>query len=428
MSNIINQQETIMNAAIKIGNSLCETAFWNEEQTRCNWMGRKESDEALPVNSSISSAALGADIYYGSSGVALFLTELYRQTHEQRFKQTALAALKRSLEYIERYPSGTSALSFFTGLLGILYSVSRLIEAEPEASSEFDTQDLLKQIEGGLKSIHYLDVISGNAGAIPALLFLSRSMGWQKCQEIALALGEEICSSAQWIGNICTFSSAGMSAHGRMTPAVTGLSHGASGIGLSLLLLYESTGNKKYLETARGAFMFEDTLFGETSGNWVDTRSPYNFQNGILTGTFAVAWCHGAPGIAVARTRASILDPENAGYHKKMAEIAIKTTSASLKQYSQRSSHDATLCHGITGLSEICMLFGRVFGDTDYNEMPIGTAEELIKRYDASGEWPSGLSTGGPSPSFMVGSSGIGYHFLKLCKPEEIPSILCMLA
>jgi len=48
-------------------------------------------------------------------------------------------------------------------------------------------------------------------------------------------------------------------------------------------------------------------------------------------------------------------------------------------------------------------------------------ASRLLK---AKGWWASGTRCGGPTPSFMIGTAGIGYHFLRLHDPDHVPSVL----
>ena len=55
------------------------------------------------------------------------------------------------------------------------------------------------------------------------------------------------------------------------------------------------------------------------------------------------------------------------------------------------------------------------------------TATELVRRYDACGDWPSGVNAGGPNPSLMIGEAGIGYHLLRLTAAGSIPCILSLL-
>jgi lantibiotic modifying enzyme len=199
---------------------------------------------------------------------------------------------------------------------------------------------------------------------------------------------------------------------------LTGLSHGAAGIGLALFELYAATGRPHFLETARGAFAYEDTFFDPRAGNWRDLR----LTPRILP--FARAWCHGAPGIALSRLRAAALDPERSEAYLIMARKAIATTLDSIEEKLATPKCDATPCNGLTGLIEIVWIAAHVLEERSYRIRALSAAEILTARHAASGDWPSGAPSGGPNPSLMLGTAGIGYTFLRLHDPDRVPSIL----
>lgn len=161
-----------------------------------------------------------------------------------------------------------------------------------------------------------------------------------------------------------------------------------------------------------------DTYFHAEVGNWRDAR------DAMGAGSFQTAWCHGAPGIGLARLRMMTLDPASRTTHAAMARIAARTTLAALAAKLALPRHDATLCHGIAGLSEIALTAGVLLDDADLRTAAAQAAGELVRRYGAAGDWPSGMPSGGCSPALMLGSAGIGYHFLRLYAPERIPSVL----
>ncbi len=74
-------------------------------------------------------------------------------------------------------------------------------------------------------------------------------------------------------------------------------------------------------KAARGAFAYEDTLFDAKSATGADLRLPPRAHS-----AFARAWCHGAPGIALARLRAAALDPDRRDAYLAMARDGLATT------------------------------------------------------------------------------------------------------
>jgi lantibiotic biosynthesis protein len=411
----------LFDAACRIGEELCRSAHWDLDGRLCNWMGRSTA-ECTEYDGPITptSAACGADIYAGSSGIALFLSQLYAQTGDIRFRRTALGAAHRSVRQIGRSDSSglASPLSFYSGHLGVAFA-TRFVgmkTGDGELCSRFEP--ILVQVLDAGSSPHSLDVIGGNAGAIPVLLRLAKSDGLERCYDRALALGDELCERANRRGSMCAWEQDAASDPETAPALLTGFSHGAAGMGLALTELHAATGRAEYLETARGAFAYEDSLFDRRMANWPDLRRSSQPVH------YARTWCHGAPGIALARLRAAQLDPDNHATHSAAARVAIATTIAATEQNLETPRSDTSLCHGLAGLGEILLIAGEMLGEPSYQERAVALGRVLIDRYAKSGAWPSGAPSGGPNPSLMLGLAGIGYWLLRLHDPVNVPSIL----
>lgn len=305
----------------------------------------------------------------------------------------------------------------------MLYVARRVMDLDAAAGLEPEMDWLTACIRRGLSEPHTLDVISGNAGAIPVLLSLAQYPGWEDFGPLAAACGEELCREARWSAEMCWWESEQMT--GQCGRPGAGFSHGAAGCGLALVLLYAHSGNRKFLGTARGAFAFEDSLYSKAAGNWIDTRFPYRREGNVLKGTVQRGWCHGGPGIAIARMFAALLDPDAQDHQQHMAEMGVRVAVEALGERLVQPNDDATLCHGIAGLSEIVWMYGEWFAHA-YRVKAVDAALELVRRYGASGEWPSGVNAGGPNPSLMIGIAGIGYHLLRLCDPAGVPPVLAL--
>ncbi|MDT9110983.1 lanthionine synthetase LanC family protein, partial [Escherichia coli] len=82
----------------------------------------------------------------------------------------------------------------------------------------------------------------------------------------------------------------------------TGFSHGSSGVALALLQLHEITGEDFFLKGAEGGFNYERQSFDISQQNWPDFRAGVSTTAAKVCG---LAWCHGAPGIALSRLKAN---------------------------------------------------------------------------------------------------------------------------
>jgi len=417
-------------AAIRIGQTLCREAIWDVTGRLCNWMGRPSPSDARGAGpNGLTSAALGPDLYAGSAGVALFLAQLHALTDDDVCNRTALGAIARSIRQLDRSPptGPASPLAFFLGHLGVAYAARRVGALIGQDDLDAHVESILDRVAESTSAPHLLDVNGGNAGAIPVLLALGQTPGLESCHGLAIALGEELCLSAIRQGNACIWEPDSATGPGAAAAPLTGLSHGAAGIGLALFELHAATGRIEFLETARGAFAYEDSLFDAQRNNWPDLRTPEPSDRSNARPHFAVAWCHGAPGIALSRLRAAALDPARSQDYLASARCAIATTLVAIDENFQYPRSDATLCHGLSGLGEVILIASQLLDEPSYHSRAVALAEALIDRHASSGDWPSGVPSGGPNPSLMLGLAGIGYWLLRLHDPAKVPPFLLLI-
>jgi lantibiotic modifying enzyme len=422
-----------LDAARRIAQALIRSAYWDAERRHCNWVGRSPQELTqlgAPLVPTV--AALGPDLYGGSSGIAVFLAQLAAVTGDQDASVTATAAVANALRNAERLPAGQiMTLSFHGGLLGVACAAHR-VGALTGATGLAGRRDaLLERILTEAATPHLFDVIGGHAGAIPALLELGRGLARPALIDLAIGLGEELVDAAQRREEVWTWPPDRVAGPGVSGVLLTGLAHGASGLGLALLELHAATGRAAFLQAGRGAFAYEDTLFDPAQANWPDLRTPDpgatppgTTPPAPAAPTFAMAWCHGAPGVALARARAAALDGDRRATHAAIARTALATTLAAWDKLREHPRTDATLCHGLSGLTEIALTAGRWLDDPELTAAAATRARLLIDRHAAAEDWPSGVASAGPNPSLMLGTAGIGLHFLRLHDPEHVPSPL----
>jgi class II lanthipeptide synthase len=372
-----------LDTADAIGRELCATAIWHEG--RCNWVGALP--EEGPGGSVVMTwAALTPELYGGSSGVGLFLAELYAHTGDAAARDTAAAALRHALA-----SPRPEAPGLYAGHLGIAVAAAR-------AARLLDDQTLEPAIHSGGDG--GFDLMAGEAGGVVALLILAAMTGDAALRGRAIAAGERLLDDGR--ARRDELSWAAPMLPGR--PHLTGLSHGASGAALALLELAAVTGEPAFADAAGRAFAYERRLYDPRAGNWPDLR---NDPPG-----FAPFWCHGAPGIALARLRAAELGMSQAGDD---ASRALATTRRAVTA-ELSAGGNFSLCHGLAGNAEI-LLEG---GDHATAEEVAGTG---IERYAHNGRpWPCGTISG-VTPALFLGLAGIGRFYLRLHDPQ-LPSLL----
>jgi lantibiotic modifying enzyme len=235
---------------------------------------------------------------------------------------------------------------------------------------------------------------------------------------------------------------------------LTGLSHGATGIALSLLELFARTGREAFFTAGAGALAYEDYWFSAKHDNWPDLRSTdagwrYGRRDVAPDATpddqvnrdelvYGAAWCHGSPGIGLARLRALSLVPPA---HRKLrqglrasVEAAVRSTLDFLKPYRKAEGLDVSPCHGLAGLTELLLVASSHratgssshpghLGDPALRRRAEALWKPQIAAFGSSQAWPSGVASGGKNPSLLLGSAGVGYSLLRL-HDESVPSVL----
>jgi lantibiotic biosynthesis protein len=408
------QDPAFLETAAFLGRRLCRDALWAGQ--RCNWLG--DSMEYVDNAWTVVHRALSADLYGGTSGIALFLARLYRLTGERLFRTTARGAATQAMSRASDIPP-SGRLAFYAGWTGLAYALTELSEASQDDALLERALTLIPEAARDAGEHAGLDVIGGRAGAIPVLIDLDRRHPGRQLSPLAVDFGEHIIASARrsesgWSWNTLD---------GQTERDPTGFSHGAAGIAWALLELYKGTGEVAFREAAEQGFAYERRWFSSEHDNWPDFRKIAAPQSGSATANFAVAWCHGAPGIGLSRLRGyEILGTKEL---KREAEAAIRTTTRGLAQSAPGSQGDFTLCHGRGGNAELLIYADQVLGDKDSRAVAEGLGRQGIDYFRRNDlPWPCGVPGGGENPSLMLGLAGIGYFYLRLYDPTSVPSVL----
>src|SRR5262249_17209063 len=154
---------------------------------RCTWWGLDEPASA-PWHG-IAVAPLGASLYSGASGVALFLAELARLSGDRRARETAIAACRQSAAALAS-SNGSATQGLYTGGLGAVLALAR-IGLVLDDSEVLDLVETLLAAARPPAGIVY-DLLSGMAGDIVALVLLGRILGQRGLRIRARRLGEAL--------------------------------------------------------------------------------------------------------------------------------------------------------------------------------------------------------------------------------------------
>jgi type 2 lantibiotic biosynthesis protein LanM len=354
---------------------------------------------------------MGYGLYDGCCGVVLFLTALEKVTGEVKFRDLALASLQPlrnpllssvfNHKIVQAMGIGGSL-----GLGSILYSLVCISQFLEDTVLVKDTKKIASLITPNLIATDQMfDVSSGAAGAILGLLALYKVSADSEVLEKAIICGHHLI-------NHSVATNTGHKAWPTIDRKfLTGLSHGAAGIAYALLRLYQVTDEVVFRQAAQEAIAYEHSVFITEEGNWPDFRGSSTKDRSVCM----CSWCHGAPGIGLARVAGlDILDTPEI---RQDVEVAINTT----KQH--KLSGMDHLCCGNLGRVEFLFTAGRKLSRPDLVEEAMKQAAQVVALAQQRGHFSYG-SILDFHPGFFQGAAGIGYQLLRLAYPDQLPSVL----
>jgi lantibiotic modifying enzyme len=187
----------------------------------------------------------------------------------------------------------------------------------------------------------------------------------------------------------------------------------------ALLELAALTGEERFRTTALAAMDYERSLFSVQAGNWLDLRDlgKLGTAEGDGRDTCMTAWCHGAPGIGLARLQ-SLAHLDDATVRAEI-DAALRTT------LSQGFGHNHSLCHGDLGNLELLLMASETLEDPRWTREVKRLSAAILVSIERDG-WLCGTPQGVESPGLMTGLAGIGYQLLRLAEPQRVPSVLAL--
>jgi lantibiotic biosynthesis protein len=405
--------DAYLDAALRLGGEIARRAIWSGE--RCSWVGGMP-DEG-PDGIAMTYAAFGPNLYGGTAGVGLVLAELFDASGgtESELRRTALGALEHALSRAHELAPPVR-LGAYSGQLGVALCVAR-------AGQTLGEPALIERAGGLVGGLDYAaeplenDLIAGRAGGIVALLALRQLGVGEATLERAVALGHDLVAAAERDGSGWSWPSPAFPEQRNLT----GLSHGAAGVGVALLELHRASGEAGFRAAAEAGFAYESALYDPQARNWPDLRD-HTLRDwpGEVAPPCATLWCHGAPGIALSRLRACELGVRDDC--EEDARIALETTTASVR--AQLVAGNYSLCHGLAGNAEI-LAEGSALLAEDAPALARGVADAGIERHLKTDDpWPLGVYEG-QSDSLMVGLTGTAYFYLRL-HDRRRPSLLLL--
>ena len=350
---------------------------------------------------------LGPDLYNGATGIALFLAAHAAVTGNAASAELAragIAPLRKNLKSrnAARY-ARSLGLGGGVGLGGIVYALTAMAKSLGDKSLLADAQTTACLITDELIAADkQFDVLGGAAGAILCLLRLYRDSGSDDALARAVKCGEHLMAQKRlgedgrrsWVGQ------------GIGTRALNGMSHGAAGFAYALSSLAAAAKREDFAKAAAECIAYEDASYDATRHNWPDLRA-------VGEPSWPCQWCHGAPGIGLARIA--------------MRRRGVQCVTTDIANAVEGVTHAwpgpvDTLCCGTLGSVEFLCEAGEALQRSDLRELAARRLAAVLQSATAGDyRWNSG------SRKFNLGLfrglAGVGYTLLRRLD-ATLPNVL----
>jgi type 2 lantibiotic biosynthesis protein LanM len=378
-----------------VGDTLCREAL--EYDSYASWIGLTLVGSR---ENSWSLQPLDPLLYGGISGCAFFLAYLGALTGDHSYSKIARKSINVVRRHLERHRAAgvpIRSLGVYSGAGGIIYTLAHLGVVWKDTSLIDEAKALAADVPALIEADQTLDVVGGSAGAIAALAVLNTVSPSDHLLNAAVLCGERLLRQQQPQSR-----GVGWTTEIDSSQPLTGFSHGAAGIAWALLKLAAWSGEARFRESAESAIAYERSTFVAEKGNWPDYRMRAGEDQS--NPKFMVAWCHGAPGIGLARIDSlQYMDDRET---REEIRIALSTTLES------KFGMNHCLCHGDLGNLDILLHAAQRVDDSWWSEAGKRLASETQATIAERG-CLCGMQTSLASPGLMVGLAGIGREPMK---------------
>ena len=357
-----------------------------------DWLGDSEVFQLV---------CLGPELYNGVSGIAVFLAAHAAVTGCKSSGELALAGMSHLRKNLRGRNAARMARSLgiggATGLGSIVYALTVMSKslhdddllADAHVAAELFTDDLIAADK-------QLDVMGGSAGAILGLLRLYRDTQSSDVLKRAIKCGEYLLRQPR----VGPEGHRGWSGQGSGPHGLNGMSHGAAGFAYALASLSAATGRDEFAKAASECIAFENLSYDAERSNWPDLR-------GDGEPGWPCQWCHGAPGIGLAR----IAMTKRGGLDSKLLATDIRNALVGVER-GWPGPLD-TLCCGALGSIEFFCEAGSALGRSDLRELASRRLMSLLEAATSTGDYRWNSGNRQFNLGLFRGLAGVGYTSLR---------------
>lgn len=332
--------------AISIGDYLLDKMISQDDKS-CYWIGPSiglnESD-GWEVN------VIGADLYNGSTGIAIFFSQLYKVTKEPKYQVASykiLNLVNKHLNEILKHESNEFSPGVFAGCGSYFYALFKCSYYLDDCSLNNDFFDNINLL---MKKINHLDSI--DADYIYGISSLIHLLANVLKKEEKIEKRNELITYLDFLGK---------KIQGENISEIkySGFAHGLAGRLSSYAVLFQATKKRVYLKKANLLLDLLKKYYISEKKEWVNTLEDKDVSYGF---------CHGSPGILLAMINCKLSSiPIN--------EELLTSTVEHVKN--ECFGKNMSYCHGDLGNLEIIEKLAILTGDDDLITRKSNTFKQL---------------------------------------------------
>ena len=409
-------------------------------------------------------------LYSGHMGVALALASAAAVQRDMGLRRLAVETLQQVVndvtKLLDQNSPGGGAVSdegimaligpgLDRGAAGLLFGLQTsrqlVLDDDIEFGNEIEALALRwvsdARFTAMVRNDKRLDLLGGTAGLLLALLSWYPAAGTQQRPvylQAATLCGEHLLSLAKREQKA---DGEHLSWPIHSAIGLSGLSHGGSGFAVAFAALYKATGDAVWLDRALGALRHEARLYSAERLNWRDLRnftpkdaSQESLEEGMgKVRYFGVSWCHGAPGVALARAALlrmvgdELPTTERARLSADL-DAALATNLRALQLQDADMLDD--LCCGSAGRIDILLECGRLLNRPELVAQAQSFAKAKLDAWQNSAPDAGGtaspfywyqdntLRLTGSELGLFKGMAGWPYVAARVAAPDVVPCVL----
>ncbi len=395
-----NTKEDYLKAAIEAAEWIDQ--YEVEEKEGITWRTFPEGQAGLAGSAILSNTSF----YTGSSGIGFFYIRLYQVTNDKKWLDKAVKAgdyllsqekdigYYRDIQQKIQSEAGKKHASKLYGWafgykIGPIsegqFAYALYEETKQQKYYDFAIRQADTFVEAGIEEdgkIHWSDArdIVGDAGGIVYLLQVYQQTKDKKYLETAVKAGEYIEQFARRgkHGGTYYYLYDLVAAHeGEEDTVHVNFSHGSAGTAYLWAVLYEATGDEKYLERAEKVFTYLD---GIASGDDEAVLYPYQDhpERGVSEERFYLGMCGGPVGASLPYKKLYEITKDER-YLKQIERLAGGLVKAGVPEHlSWGYWGSKCICCGGPGVLEYFADLYEFTGNEIYKTYAIRTADKLI--------------------------------------------------